>query len=271
MSRDPRRTDAKPNALEHALARAADDPEYFPEFFRLLMESRVYVVGEMEDGDDGRRSGGATMLLAGVTGADGEDAIPFFSSLAMLRRAMDDPRPYVHLPVRVLFETTKGMRLVLNPFSPMPRLFLPAEVRHLLAGTEPPQVTVQQVLLQKGTAVDLTEPDDAAREAGRVLVPVLATIPEVRAAYVARAEFPHEPGERYLVVGIDAGPAYRRALAKLYEHVEVLASLPAETGFLALDGESNLARHLASMKPFYRRGWVAGVRHRLGGPRRGGG
>lgn len=96
---------------DNALQRAAGEPAYRPAFFKLLLAATVYVPGEA--GADwiagaARDDGASPVTLQHWEKQDGGSAIPFFTSVAALERAVAGPQPFVALPVRTLFAMTAG-------------------------------------------------------------------------------------------------------------------------------------------------------------------
>jgi hypothetical protein len=78
------------NALEHALEQAAKEPANRPAFYRLLLESEVFVLGSTEGDGEGRRTlaAGEKISIVNWQKNDGAPVIPFFSSLGVLRSAI---------------------------------------------------------------------------------------------------------------------------------------------------------------------------------------
>src|SRR3989442_7817161 len=110
------------NALELALMLAASEPAHRPEFFRLLLESTVFVLGssgQLPEGLEGRVTLEAEtkVEIQNWSKPDGSTAVPFFSSLRALQLAIQDDQRYIALPARTFFEMTRGSNLVLNPRS----------------------------------------------------------------------------------------------------------------------------------------------------------
>src|SRR5262245_54367301 len=107
---------AEENALETALRLAASDPAARPDFYRLLLESEVFVIGATAHKEEGSRmlDAGEKIGIHNWTRKDGSPVIPFFTSLDALQRAITHPADYLKLGARSLFEITKGAALVLN-------------------------------------------------------------------------------------------------------------------------------------------------------------
>lgn len=80
-----------------------------------------------------RGAGASPVTLQHWEKQDGGSAIPFFTSVATLERAVAGPQPFVALPVRTLFAMTAGAELFLNPKPPYGKSFAPDEVTALLS------------------------------------------------------------------------------------------------------------------------------------------
>lgn len=121
-------------ALGKALRLAADDPAQRPEFFRLLLESPVYILGDPNSQEVGSRTcePGEKISILNWAKQDGSLVIPFFSSLPALQRAVEQESRYIELPARSLFEMTRGSALFLDPKSQYGKEFVAAEIEALL-------------------------------------------------------------------------------------------------------------------------------------------
>jgi hypothetical protein len=130
------------NDLEEALLRADDDDEAQAAFERLLLASPLHVIGENEGVDPAAVSvkvpEGANMHLAMIE-RDAVQYIPLFTSVTRLQTFFDHMaktlliRRYLTMSGRVLFETTKGRRFVLNPGFQYMRELSADEIARLLA------------------------------------------------------------------------------------------------------------------------------------------
>lgn len=250
-------TDPAPNALERALARAADDEPYRPEFYRVLLESEVFVLGRTGGGGDGSRTlqRGEQVSIAGSADPDGTRRIPFFSSLGALARAITEPQEYLRLPARALFEMTRGATLVLNPGgADYGKEFHPHEVERLLRSEDPGAPGIAKVTVQRETQVLLGQPAEYPHAVVETLKRLFAAIPQVRAAYLGQCAYPDEPGEPHLLVGIDAGEGFRAAIGELDRHADALQETRRVLDFVPMSAASPLAEYLAGTGPFYTRG-----------------
>ncbi len=242
-------------SLEAALARAANDPAARPEFYRLLLDSEVFVIGSMEGSAEKRDiAAGEKISIAHWQKQDGTPFIPFFASLAALQRAIRTEESYLRLPARSLFEITRGASLLLNPSSDHGKEFFAHEIDALLdSGMN--RVPDRRVV-QKETRVLLGQPSNYPSAMVEALARFFATRPHVRAAYLC---FMHEEGAEkgHLVIGIDCDHGFD--------------ALSRETGVVASDlapkgepvdiapveaADSGLSKYFReSTKPFYTRSW----------------
>ena len=180
-------TDAdEPNLLEQALRLAAEDAANRPDFYRLLLESTVFVVGEADETEDGDRmvGSGENVSIQQWQQPDGSMVIPFFTSPAAVEQAVDDPVSCMGLPARTLFESTRGATLVLNPNNEYGKQFLPDEIEAILSDgvPRPPKPRVEQ----EDTSVIFGQPQNYPTRMVDALISFLAKRSEVRTAYLAQ-------------------------------------------------------------------------------------
>jgi hypothetical protein len=89
--------------LETALQREADHPAERPEFYRILMASSSYVLGRSAgEAVDGHvdLNAGDHISIHHWENPDGTTAIPMFSPLAVLQRAIEAENEYLKQPAR---------------------------------------------------------------------------------------------------------------------------------------------------------------------------
>lgn len=254
------------NELEVALRRAADEPAARPEFYKLLVESKIFILGQSDSAGDGDSMipAGSKLAIVNWHRQDGSPVIPFFTSLPALQRAIEEEQPYVALPARSFFEITQGASLVLNPKSPYGKEFYPQEISAILStGTN--HVPEQRVV-QKETRVLLGQPKNYPSEMVSAITLLLAKHPNVKAAYLALMNQPNSTPAQSLVVGIEGD-------GMLEEVIRQVGSVAADTrpAEFPVDlvhvkpGEPGLSEYfLSSTKPFYERSWGAKIKSAFG-------
>ncbi len=123
------------NKLEEALVRAVKSPATAPDFYRLLLESDLLVLGTVEGQEDaGSRfslePGGQLQLVTGEN--KGQKFLPVFSSLARMQEYVKEESKYLSINGRALLDLTRGAPVILNPASEYGRELAPGEVEQLL-------------------------------------------------------------------------------------------------------------------------------------------
>ena len=253
------------NPLERILRLAADEPAHRPEFFQVLLNSTVYVLGSAG------ASEGTVSLEAGTRigiqhweKRDGTPVIPFFSSLEVLQKSIETEQSYLALPAKSLFEMTLGANLVLNPTSPYGKEFVPEEVEHLLSdgvGRKPTQRTAQ-----KETKVLLGQPAKYPSQMVDSLTQLLAKHSNVRRAFIALMHDASVDDKPHLVVGIEADGDIELVLREAGNVAADTAPAGEPVDLCRVsENETGLSKYfLTQTKPFYERKWGTKMRSFLG-------
>jgi hypothetical protein len=125
------------NELEKALVAAVKDWTAAPDFYRLLLETDLLVLGTVEGQENASEKisltpGGKLNLVPGFK--DGSRYLPVFSSLVRMQEFVEQESKYLSINGRALLEITRGAPVTLNPASQYGKELSPAEVQQLLAG-----------------------------------------------------------------------------------------------------------------------------------------
>jgi hypothetical protein len=123
------------NRLEEALVRAVENPATAPDFYRLLLENDLLVLGTVEGQEDATTQfslepGGQLKLVTGER--NGERFLPVFSSLPRMQTYLKEESRYLSVKGRALLDLTRGAPVVLNPGSDYGREFTPQQIEQLL-------------------------------------------------------------------------------------------------------------------------------------------
>lgn len=197
-------SDEREIKLETALKLAADHPAERPEFYRVLSDSSLYVLGS----SGGATGDGEVELKAGENISiqhwekpDGTPVIPVFSSLATLQRAISQESKYMKLPARAFFEMTRGEGVFLNPRSDYGKEFVPEEIEAMLAeGTgRLPQTRVVEEETQVLVGVPAVVPDRLLKE----LSAWFAKCPGVSRAFLVLMHDPSVDDKPHYLVGVE--------------------------------------------------------------------
>lgn len=259
-------TNETENPLEAALRLAAAEPAHRPEFYRLLLDSTVYILSPFAGQQSGERTfqTGEEIAIQHWTREDGSPVIPFFTSLAILERSIEGESGYIALPARSLLEMTKGSTLVLNPRSDFGKEFPPAEIEALL--TVGLNHVPNRRVVEKETRILLGQPARYPAKLVDSLTTLLSRHGNVRAAYVALMHDPAQDEKPHLVVGIDGDGDLEQVIREA-GNVAVDAAPDGEPVDLmrvgaGKDGLSEYFRR--EVKPFYERHWGSRLKSFLG-------
>lgn len=245
------------NALDKALRRAADEPAERPEFYHILLESTVFVIGSSNQISEGISTleAGSNVQIQNWQKQDGSPVIPFFSSLQALERAIEGEESYMALPARPFFEMTRGATLVLNPRSDYGKEFFPDEIEALLS--EGVNKLPASRVVQKETKVLLGQPKDYPAAMVSSLTTLLSKHSDVKAAYLALMHDPSVDEKPHLVIGIEAENHFENVIREAGAVAGDMAPAGEPVDLVrVIHGEHGLSRYfLEEVKPFYERTW----------------
>lgn len=111
-------------SLQQMYETTLNHPEQYSVFYQQLLGSEVYCLGARDEQQH--------LHFQLLQTEQGEQAIPFFLSLAMLQQDVGADAEFVILNAEKLFSITKGATLVMNPTSEDSKEFLPDEVDAIL-------------------------------------------------------------------------------------------------------------------------------------------
>jgi hypothetical protein len=259
-------TQEQENSLEVALRLAADEPAHRPEFYKILLEATVYILGHSDSPTNGLRTfdAGDKISINKWTRNDGSFVIPFFSSLEALQKAIEEETTYMALPARSLFEMTKGSSLVLNPKLQFGKEFFANEIEALITNgvNRLPEVRVTQ----KATEVLLGQPAIYPSKMIDSLTALLSKHSNVKAAYLTLMHDPSQSEKPHLVVGIEA----EGDIELVIREAGVVAGDTATNGepvdlIRVEQGDRGLSEYFVrDVKPFYERRWGSKLKSFLG-------
>src|ERR1700722_6067574 len=126
------------NELERALVKAAKGPASAPDFYRLLLESDLLVMGTVVGQEAATEKftlapGDKINLVTGVR--NGGPFLPVFSSLARMQDYVKQESKFLRVNGRALLDLTRGAPIILNPASEYGKEFAPDDVARVLGGT----------------------------------------------------------------------------------------------------------------------------------------
>ncbi|MEB6336224.1 enhanced serine sensitivity protein SseB [Serratia rhizosphaerae] len=258
---------ADDNELERLLKLAVSEAAHRPAFFRELLESTVYILG---DGEQVQQQG--EIVLNADTPVniqhwekqDGSSVVPFFSSLRLLQQAVEDEQPFIAMPARVLFEITQGAELFLNPKAEYGKEFYPEEVAMLLAngGVSKPV----EHYIDKESQILLGQPEVYPATMVDALTTLFSQRKPVRRAFLALMHDRALDEKPNLLVGVEVDGDAAEIDALIQEAGSVASeALPDDEPVdfcLVSEKERGVSHYLiAHTQPFYQRRWGSWLRN----------
>lgn len=255
------------NKLEEILRLAADEPAHRPQFCEVLLSSQVFLLGttgvKNSDGEV-NLTAGSKIQIQHWERTDGSSVIPFFSSLDVLKKSINNQESYIILPVRSLFEMTHGATLFLNPKSDYGKQFSPEEVAQLLSiGIS--QAPSQRVV-EKETKVLLGQPSNYPSKMVDSLTQLLTKHGNVKRAYLALMHDTSVDEKPHLIVGIEADGD----IEKVIREAGNVAGDTAPEGepvdlYMVNKNDPGLSQYFINQtKPFYEKKWYSKLKSWFG-------
>jgi len=239
------------NELERALVKAVQDRAAAPDFYRLLLDSNLLVLGSAEGLDDATEEfalapGGKLNLVIGTK--NGGQFLPVFSSLARMQDYVQQDSKYLSVNGRALLEVTRGAPVTLNPASEYGKELSPVEVQKLLDGPGAGRSEARVIVGEADFPVMLVE----------ALTATFAARPDIQAAWMIQVTFADRAEEPHPLVGIETNGAPQSDWPSLMQAIEAAAEKSApglvfDVQRIDRNNPVGVAGALLQTAPFYRR------------------
>lgn len=231
------------NELERALVQAAHDPHVAPEFYRLLLESDLLVLGSIAGQDDQNEQfalepGDQVNLIPGEK--NGVRYLPVFSSQTRMQEYARAETKYLRVNGRALLDLTRGAPVTLNPASEYGKELTPDQVRQLLDGA---RVTPRVVDME-------IEPPEQLIQ---VLREFFATRPDVQTAWMTMVGQPDRLQEARPLVGIESAGDFPRLMQALQAVASATPHIMFDVQRVDRRNPVGVASTLLLTPPFYQR------------------
>jgi hypothetical protein len=237
------------NELERALVSAVKNPASAPDFYRLLLDSDLLVMGTVEGQEDATEQfsigpGGKVNLVTGVK--NGSTFLPVFSSLLRMQEYVKQETKYLRVNGRALLDLTRGAPVILNPASEYGKELSPQEVAQLL---DPPAA--------RGQPLTIMGEAEYPMRLVETLQDVFAARSDIEAAWMIQVKFA-DRDEPHPLVGVEFDSGMGGDWPSLMQAVEAAAdrSIPGTVFDLQRIERSrpnSLTDALLQVPPFYQR------------------
>ena len=234
------------NKLEEALVRAVKSPATAPDFYRLLLQSDLLVLGTAEGQEAASDNfsiepGGQLQLVTGEN--NGQKFLPVFSSLPRMQEYVKEESKFLSVNGRALLDLTRGAPVILNPASEYGREFMPGQVEQLLN----PMPASAQVAL--GTS-DAFYPMPLIN----ALTSVFEKHPDVQTAWMIRVGIGEQGSQVQPLVGIETGGDMAALVVQIERAAaQDAAAIPFDVQRVDRARPTGLASALLQAQPFYQR------------------
>ena len=240
------------NTVEEIIQRAALDVSARPEFYRELLQSKLYVINE--DGGEGegqRTTKKDEKFRVRCVGAEGKVWVPIFTSLKrMAEFGQQNGARYLGAEAKVIFESMPEADFLLNPGSSFGKEMTKVEVKQLLSGE---LFGTEQMTIESGTEVQIGEPQDVPQTLLSSLSRFFSVKKDVKNAYFAEFVNPtNNKVEGLLAVTCDKEnqSSILETISIITKSSEVKYEKPLVTVWLGTDNDV-FDDFFATQTPFY--------------------
>jgi hypothetical protein len=199
------------NDLESALVRAVKNPHHAPDFYRLLLEGDLLVLGTAEGQENAAEAfslapGAKLNLVPGMK--DGGQYLPVFSSLPRMQEYVKQESKYLSVNGRALLELTRGAPVILNPASEYGKALSAQEVAQLLDGPRggEPRTVIGEADYPMALVAALTT--------------LFETRPDIATAWMIQVTFADRAKQPHPLVGIELESASKADWPSLMRSIE---------------------------------------------------
>lgn len=254
--------DEPESKLETLLRLAVSEPAHRPEFYQVLLESPLWVLGHADQTADGEQQldAGSAITIQHWETTTHQTTIPVFTSLEVMQQSIDEDESYLELPARDLFELTLGEVLVLNPDADYSKEFLPDEVAGLLQG-EAQQSFMEQVT-DSSAEFTISEPESYPDALVDSLTTLFSKHSQIEAAYLGFIQDHKEGSDPNLIIGLQ-GEGDLETIIREAGLVAMDTTLEEEyIDFVIIEEQDDgISQYfLQQSKPFYERRWGSKIK-----------
>ncbi|MDF7680211.1 enhanced serine sensitivity protein SseB C-terminal domain-containing protein [Enterobacteriaceae bacterium ESL0689] len=239
------------NELERALEKATHDPAARALFYRQLLNASVWVPGQC--------SADNPQDLPRWQREDGTTVIPFFTSLAALQQATGGTPFFVGMPVTTLFTLAAGELLMINANLAVSKLFMPDEIRQLLADDR--NTSGGHTVLEGGESVLLSAITEPPAQMITALTTLFKTLKMVRRAFLCSVKESVTDPENMLI-GIEMEGDIDSIIQIIGDTaMEALAEDASIDICRVVEGDGGISHFMiAHIAPFYEKRWGSFLR-----------
>ena len=241
------------NKLEKIFEEAIKEPGKRIEFYKTLLEEKVYAIIPIdsdEDIKDGKYVKDNKVRLLTLKNQNEIEFFPVFTSVEEIRKAFPKHNVgYVEGPGRWYFNLVRGKNVILNPFSENAKPFVPQEIEDMLSGN---LFDVKKTAINKDQQIMIGKPKVYPEKLVNTLKSYFEGNKDVRTAFLV--EYSNGEDRPHSLVIVDT----EGDMESLVREASIAAKGSLEDGnyveFMELDLSNTIGVHVINSEtPFYKR------------------
>jgi hypothetical protein len=234
------------NELERALVKAVKNPATAPDFYRLLLEADLLVMGAVQGQESATEKftqapGGKFNFVTGIK--DGGQFLPVFSSVPRMQDYVKQETKFLAINGRALLDMTRGAPIILNPASEYGKELSARDVAQLLDG-QAPRGETRTIIGEADYPVPLVD----------ALIGVFESRPDIAAAWMIQVTFADRAKEPHPLVGVETSGDWPSLMKAIEDAAE--AAVPGmvfDVQRVDRHNRTSLTDALLQAAPFYPR------------------
>jgi hypothetical protein len=186
--------------IEDLLKRASTEPGLRPHFYKSLLDSELIVLTNNLIEEPGIKKTEKNTTLSIFAFEDGK--IPVFTSTDRIfdKGIIKEKVSFIGMNGKTLFESTKGLTLLLNPYSDYGKELLATEIDNLLTGKMFQPDAIEKI--KKSSKIRLGQPSEFPTDMVKSIKAYCSKRNEIELAYIAMIERPDTNEPPHLLVAL---------------------------------------------------------------------
>nr|WP_294796505.1 enhanced serine sensitivity protein SseB C-terminal domain-containing protein [uncultured Mucilaginibacter sp.] len=236
--------------LETVLKKAATEPAYRDEFYKLLLSEEVVVLTQSDSLPHGAYTLKEDTTVSIRTLDDGR--IPVFTSTDRIfdKGVINSQVEFMAMKGMDLFGLAKGATFILNPYSDYGKELLPEEIERLLNGTIM-NPTHQKITIEKETKVLIAQPAIYPQNMVESFKILFKNKPNITAAYLGWIHDPASDIPPHYIIGIDAQQLDQQLVDEASHLAYQYLRADEFIDFISVRDKNGIADYLKTTGSFY--------------------
>jgi hypothetical protein len=241
------------NILQSALQKAAVNPAFRSEFYKVFMNSEIFIIGKASCIENGVAKPGSEMSIPSFQTND-FTYIAVFSSLEELQKSLSSESSYLKIKCLDFLELVGPQNIILNPGLEYGKHFTPNEITRILdktifSGSE-------SYTVEKPTNVLLGQPSNYPNELIKIASEVCSMNKAIHKAYLIHFFNPTKDTTPHSLIAVEADGVNRNSIvSSIGIAVQEYSSKnndPVDI-YLLTNNTGSIEEYCKRIKPFYKK------------------